>query len=174
MFVQNINPVIFQINDALSIRWYGLVYAIGFIAAYWWLSYLAKNKKIKNLTTDNLDTFILLLMLGVVIGGRFFEFVFYQPQVLLNTPLEVFRIWNGGMSFHGGAIGVAIVGYFFCKKHKINLLDIGDAIVIPAAFALFLGRIANFINSELVGKVTTVSWCTEFPNAAVPDRKSVE
>ncbi|MBD3208955.1 prolipoprotein diacylglyceryl transferase [Candidatus Woesearchaeota archaeon] len=162
MFVHNINPIIFSIGP-LSVRWYSLAYVLGFLAAYWWLHYLTKRKTIKNLTPKRVESYMLYLILAVIISGRLFEFVFFRPEVWLTDPLEVLRIWHGGMSFHGGLVGVAAVTWWFCKKHDISLLELGDALSLPAAISLFLGRIANFINAELVGKLTSVRWCVEFP-----------
>lgn len=167
MFVNNINPVIVSLGP-LSVKWYGLVYVLGFLAAYWWLHYLAKHKKIDHLTPELVEKFVLWLILGVIVGGRFFEFVFFEPHVLLTRPQEILFIWHGGMSFHGGLIGVAFVTWLLCRKHKISLLQLGDALALPAAFTLGLGRIANFVNSELAGKVTNVPWCVEFPRAVDP------
>ncbi|MBN1274953.1 prolipoprotein diacylglyceryl transferase [Candidatus Woesearchaeota archaeon] len=167
MLTQTISPIIFSIGP-LEVRWYGLVYVIGFLLAYWWLRKLAREGQIRNLTEENAEQFLILLIIGVVIGGRLFEFLFYQWDVLVTTPLQVLRIWEGGMSFHGGLIGVALVTWWFTRKHGVPLLELGDALAIPAAFSLFLGRIANYINSELVGKVTDAAWCVRFPEAAAP------
>lgn len=161
MYIHHIDPVIFAIGP-LQVRWYGLAYAVGFIIMYLWLEHLAKHKEIKNLTPERVEALTLWLILGVIIGSRLFEFVFWRPGVWLTDPLEVLRIWHGGMSFHGGIIGVSLAAYLYCRKHKIPLLEVGDAIAIPAAFSLFLGRIANYINAELPGKVTNVPWCVNF------------
>lgn len=162
MLVHDISPVIASLGP-VSIRWYSLAYVIGFLLGYWWLHRLAKRGHVKNLTSEKVDALTTWLILGVILGGRLFEFVFYQPHVWSQDPLEVLRIWHGGMSFHGGLIGAALVSFLYCRKHKIPLLQVGDALAMPAAIALFLGRIANYINAELVGTVTDVSWCVKFP-----------
>ncbi|MBU1199632.1 MAG: prolipoprotein diacylglyceryl transferase [Nanoarchaeota archaeon] len=161
MFIHNINPVLLSIGP-LSIKYYGLVYAIGFLAAYFLLRWVAKNDKIKNLTTEKADTLTIYLVLGAIIGARFLLFVFYHPGTLISDPLEVFRIWHGGMSFHGGMIGAVIAGLLFCKKHKVSFYQLADLLVIPTAFFLFIGRIANFINGELVGIVAKSNFCIDY------------
>ncbi|HHE36380.1 MAG TPA: prolipoprotein diacylglyceryl transferase [Candidatus Woesearchaeota archaeon] len=161
MFFHNINPVLGTIGP-LEIRYYGLVYALGFLVTYFLLRWAAKKKKIKNLTPSRADTLIIYLILGAIIGARLFLFIFYHPIELIRKPFEVLMLWHGGMSFHGGIIGVVIAGLLFCKKHKISFYELADLLVIPAAFFLFLGRIANFINGELVGIRTSVPWCVVF------------
>ncbi|MBW2990969.1 prolipoprotein diacylglyceryl transferase [Candidatus Woesearchaeota archaeon] len=161
MFIHNINPVLVSVGP-FDIRYYGLVYAVGFLVSYFLLRWIAKKGKIKNLTPDRADIFIIYLILGAIIGARVLLFVFYHPATLITDPLEVLRIWQGGMSFHGGLIGAVIGGLLFCKKHKIKFYQVGDFLVLPLAFFLFIGRIANFINGELVGTVTNVKWCVVF------------
>ena len=164
MFIHNLNPVLLSIGP-LEIRYYSLVYILGFLLAYWVLYKVAKDKKVKNLTTQAVDDFMVYLILGTIIGGRLFHFIFYDPSVIWTNPLEILMIWHGGMAFHGGLIG-ALIGYWlFNKKHKVAFYDIADILMMPLAFALFLGRIANFINGELWGTVTNVKWCVVFPQA---------
>jgi len=146
-----------------EIRYYGLVYAIGFLIAYLLLRWVAKNGGIKNFTVEKADSFILYLIIGAIVGARVLLFIFYYPHTLLSDPLEVFRVWHGGMSFHGGLVGAIIAGLIFCRKHKVNFYKLGDFMVLPLSFFLIFGRIANFINGELVGTKTHVSWCVVFP-----------
>ena len=103
-----------------------------------------------------------LTMLGVVIGARLIYVLFYNPAFYIQNPLEIIVLWHGGLSFHGGLIGAIIGGLFFCKKKNMSFYDIADICVIPLAFGLFLGRIGNFLNSELVGRITDVPWCVKF------------
>jgi phosphatidylglycerol:prolipoprotein diacylglycerol transferase len=167
MYIHSIDPVIFSLGP-LSVRWYGLFYVIGFLITYWWLRKIAKEKTIKNLTPEHAENYMLWMIISIIVGARIFEFIFFQPQTLLQDPLELFRIWNGGMSFHGGLISICITTWYFTKKYSISFLKLADALVLPAAIALFLGRIANFINSELPGKISDVSWCVQFPQAPDP------
>lgn len=143
--------------NPLPIRYYGLVYALSFLFTYWYLVQLSKHKRIK-LSVDQIETFLIYTILGTVIGGRVGEFIFYQTSTLLSNPLEVLKIWQGGMSFHGAIIGIIITTTLFCKKNNINFYTLSDHLVLPGALALFFGRIANFMNSELLGRITQNSW----------------
>lgn len=163
MFIHNLDPVLVSIGP-LSIRYYSLAYIIGFLLSYWWLKKSSDSKEIKGLDQEKLDTLLVYLMIGTVAGGRFFYFIFYNIRELLSNPLELFMIWHGGMSFHGGLLGVLIATYMFSKKYNIKLMDLADALAVPAALALSLGRVANFINAEIVGTVTNVAWCVNFNN----------
>ncbi|MBN2053245.1 prolipoprotein diacylglyceryl transferase [Candidatus Woesearchaeota archaeon] len=161
MFIHNINPVLATIGS-FEIRYYGLVYAISFLVAYFMLRWIAKKGEIKNFTVEKADIFILYLIIGAIVGARFLLFIFSYPGTLLSDPLEVFRVWHGGMSFHGGLVGAVIAGLLFCRKHKVNFYKLGDFLVLPLSFFLIFGRIANFINGELVGTRTNAPWCFVF------------
>lgn len=162
MIFHNINPVLLDLG-VVSIRYYGLVYVIGFLIAYFLLVHFAGQNKIQNLTREKTDEYLLWLMIGLIIGARLFEVLFWEPKYYFSNPAEIIMIWHGGMSFHGGLFGAAFVSYFFCKKHKIKFYDLADLLVIPVAIMLFFGRIANFINGELWGKPTGVSWlCIDY------------
>jgi phosphatidylglycerol---prolipoprotein diacylglyceryl transferase len=163
MFIFNINPVLLQLGP-LQIRYYGLVYALGFLTTFFLLHRIGKQAKIKNFDADRADTFTLYLIIGIILGARLFEFLFYETTTLFTSPLEFFMIWHGGMSFHGGIIGAVVATVIFCKRHKVSFYKLADFMVMPAAFFLFLGRIANFLNGELVGTKTTVPWCVVFPD----------
>jgi phosphatidylglycerol---prolipoprotein diacylglyceryl transferase len=163
MFINNINPVLLSLGP-VSIRYYGLVYALGFLVTYFMLHKIAKKGKIKNFDADKADSFSLYLIVGVIVGARFFDFLYYHPALLWQQPLELFKIWHGGMSFHGGIIGAGIAAWLFCRKYKVNFYKLADIVVIPAAFFLFLGRITNFVNGELYGTITNVPWAVNFNN----------
>ncbi len=163
MFIHNINPVLASIGS-LEIRYYGLVYAIGFLITYIMFIKVADKHKIKNFTREKADELIIFLMLGGILGARIFDFVFYNPLTFFTNPLEILMVWHGGMSIHGGIIGSMLTAGVFSRKNKISFYKIADLTVIPLAFFLFLGRIANFINAELVGIKTNVNWCVQFPN----------
>ena len=166
MYIHNLNPTIFSLGP-LEIRWYGLVYILGFLLSVWWLSYL-KNKEKLRLEKEQIWDLVFYIMLGVIIGSRLFM-IFWQPEVYLKNPLNLLKIWEGGMSFHGGLVGSIIATYFYCKKKQLNFWRIADLISTPAIFALALGRIANFINGELPGRTTNVSWCVNFKNTGGGD-----
>lgn len=163
MFQVALDPVLVEFG-AISIRYYGLVYALGFLAAYLFFRWAAKKRLIR-LSLEKVDIFIIYAIIGGVAGGRIGEFLFYQWNVLLTDPLELFMIWHGGMSIHGGILGFLLVTWLFCRKYNANIYDISDLAVLPASAALIFGRIANFINAELVGRVTDVSWCVKFLDA---------
>ncbi|MFC1648384.1 prolipoprotein diacylglyceryl transferase [Nanoarchaeota archaeon] len=162
MFTHNIDPVLLNLGF-LEIRYYGLVYVLGLLFAYWILYKLAEKKSLPGLTKKLADDLILWVMLGVVVGGRLGYFLFYNTPVFWHDPLEVLMVWHGGMSFHGSLIGVIAAVWWFARKHKIVFYKLTDAIVLPAIIFLGFGRIANFINGEIVGRVADVSWCVDFP-----------
>jgi phosphatidylglycerol:prolipoprotein diacylglycerol transferase len=128
------------------------------------ITYLVKRKKLK-LTKLDVESFIILETLALIIGARIFEIVFYNPAYYFANPAKMLAIWEGGLSFHGGLAGMFIAGVWFCKKKKIKILQMADIMVIPIGIALMLGRIGNFINGEIYGRITNVSWCFKFKGA---------
>ncbi|MBI2651291.1 prolipoprotein diacylglyceryl transferase [Candidatus Woesearchaeota archaeon] len=163
MFIHSINPVLLKLG-AFEIRYYGLFYAVGFMIAYFMISYLAKIKGL-SINKDDVADFLLYEIIGVILGARIFYILFYNLRFYLSNPFEMLAIWHGGLSFHGGLIGASIAGFYFCKKKKIDFYDIADIVVIPLALALALGRIGNFMNGELYGRITNMPWAVKFPNA---------
>lgn len=162
MYVHNIDPVLINIGF-LEIRYYGLVYVIGFLLAYFILRWYAKKDKIK-LSFDEIDNLLMYLIIGLIIGARIFEAIFWQPNYYFSNPIRIFEIWKGGMSFHGGLVGIIIAGWIYIKRNKkVSLYELADILSIPAMLILAFGRIANFINAELPGKITNISWCVQFP-----------
>ena len=160
MFINNFDPVAFNFF-AIEIRWYSLDYIFGIL--FGWI--YTKKLLIKDQNIIKVfDDFITYLIIGIILGGRLGYILFYNIKYYLNNLLEIFFIWEGGMSFHGGLIGVIISTYIFGKKYEINKFVLLDYISITAPIGIFLGRLANFINGELVGKMTNVSWGVIFPN----------
>ncbi|PIN79409.1 prolipoprotein diacylglyceryl transferase [Candidatus Woesearchaeota archaeon CG10_big_fil_rev_8_21_14_0_10_34_8] len=159
-YIHNINPVLFSIGS-LEVRYYGLAYVVGILLGYFIIKHLIKKKEI-DITSDELDDLILYIALGVLIGSRLFYFLFYNFSSFIQNPLIIFKIWQGGMSFHGGLIGVITAGYIFCKRYNKNFFELADLCVIPTAIALGLGRITNFINGELYGRPTSLPWGVDF------------
>lgn len=157
----SISPIALQIG-AIKIYWYGLMYVIGFIIAWILAIYLVKDRK-NFLTTEQVSDLIFYCALGVILGGRLGYALIYSVD-FYHHPLSIIKIWEGGMSFHGGLIGVIIAFFLFAKKVKRNFLTIADFVSPFVPIGLFLGRIGNFINSELWGRVTTVPWGMVFPN----------
>lgn len=163
MFINNINPVLVNFGP-ISIRYYGLVYFLGFIFTYLFLKYSIDKKKLK-LTHDQLDSYFLWIIIGSIFMARVFEILIYNAPYYMNNISEMYKIWNGGLSFQGGIIGAIIVTLIASKKYKIHFYDIADLVVIPAALGLAVGKIANYINSELYGIITNniaTPWCVVF------------
>jgi len=153
-----INPILFQIGP-LTIRYYGVLLALAFIIGYFIAVKLAKEKGIDK---EPLQELLLYIIIGVLVGERIFHVIFYNLNYFISNPIEILYIWRGGISSHGGIIGGMIAIALFCKKHKLNFYDIADLIVIPAALGGVFVRIGNFINGELVGRITNVPWAVEF------------
>jgi phosphatidylglycerol:prolipoprotein diacylglycerol transferase len=163
MTFPHFDPVFLRIGP-LQFRWYGLMYIIGFIAAYFIIKAGAKKKQLP-LSKDDVADLIFTVALGVILGGRLGYVLFYDLQVYLAKPLEIFAVWHGGMSFHGGLLGAIAAGFYYTRKKGIGFYHIADLGFTAAPVGLFLGRIGNFINGELYGRVTDVPWGIVFPGA---------
>ena len=158
MFINNFDPVALNFLS-IKIHWYSIAYILGII--FGWI--YCKKKLIKDNTISKLfDDLLAYIIIGIIIGGRLGYVLFYNLKYYLENIPEIFMIWNGGMSFHGGLLGVIVATFFFSKKHKINLYIFLDLISLSAPIGIFFGRIANFINSELYGKETDVLWSVKF------------
>lgn len=155
MFTYNLNPVLLNLGS-LQIRWYGLFYVIGFAFGIWYF------RKYSKLTKEQVYDFFVYILLGGILGARLFYSLIYNFSFYFSNPIKIFAVWEGGMSFHGGLLGAFLIGYYFCRKNKISFYHLADISVVPLALALFLGRIGNFINGELYGRVTNVWWCFNF------------
>ena len=166
-FLIHIDPVAFSIGP-LEVRWYGLAYLAGMLLGLLYAKWIIKEfilAKEPYVTVEQVDEIFIWIVLGIIFGARIGYVIFYQPNLILSNPLSLFAIWEGGMSFHGGASGVIIALIFFSLSRKISLLQIGDIVCAVVPIGLFFGRMANYINSELWGKITSVSWGVVFPNA---------
>lgn len=157
----NISPIAFSIGP-FSLRWYALAYLMGILSA-WFLT--NKNIKKYNLNISNvmLDDLVFYVTLGIILGGRLGYVLFYGNSYFLKNPLQIFAIWRGGMSFHGGILGVILSLYIFSLKYKTPFLKITDLVSLYVPIGIFLGRLANFVNGELWGRVTDVAWAVKFP-----------
>lgn len=158
-----IDPIIFSLGP-LSVRWYGLMYLIGFAAAML-LANRQADKPASGWTRDNVSDLLFAGFLGVILGGRIGYVLFYHFDLFLQDPLYLFRIWEGGMSFHGGVLGVLTAIFWYARSTQRNFLQVGDFVVPLIPIGLGAGRIGNFINGELWGRQTDVSWAVIFPNA---------
>ncbi len=160
MFTNNFDPIAFELFS-LSIRWYSLAYIFGIIIG--WI-YCKKILIKKDNTQKLFEDYISYLIVGIIAGGRLGYVVFYNFSYFLSNPIEILMIWNGGMSFHGGLIGIILSTYLFSKKNNNDIYIFLDLVAITAPIGIFLGRISNFINGELVGKVTNSNWGVIFPS----------
>ena len=158
MFINNFDPVAIQIFS-IEIRWYSLAYIIGILLG-WILSkrFFIANVELK----EKFDDFLAFVILGIIIGGRLGYVILYNPNYYLDNLIDIFKIWEGGMSFHGGLIGVVLASFYFAKKNNQNFFIYLDVISIVAPIGIFFGRIANFINSELYGAETNLPWAVQF------------
>lgn len=145
----------------IALRWYSLAYIAGIIAAMLFINH--ENKKDKFMSEQAQENWLLWAVLSIIIGGRLGYVFFYNPGYFLHHPLQIFAVWRGGMSFHGGLMGSIIGLYLFCRKYRINFLQIADLLAIIAPLGIFFGRLANFINLELYGRPTSGSFGFIFP-----------
>ncbi|MDY6925153.1 MAG: prolipoprotein diacylglyceryl transferase [Pseudomonadota bacterium] len=175
----DIKPVWFSIGP-LDIRWYALAYVAGIVLGWWYANRLARNNAIWQpgkppVTSPQLDDLVLWITLGIILGGRFGYALFYKPELYAQLftgagwgeRLALFRLWDGGMSFHGGLIGVSLAIVWYARKNRIRLLSLGDLVAPVAPIGLFFGRIANFINGELWGRPTDAPWGMVFCNRTI-------
>ncbi|MCR5183963.1 MAG: prolipoprotein diacylglyceryl transferase [Opitutales bacterium] len=164
-WVHHLDPFVFHFPEGWfldGIRWYGLAYLLGLLFGYFMLGFYYKKGR-SPLDDNARSNFLIALLLGVLLGGRLGYMLLYHFDVLCEKPLEFFAVWNGGMASHGGMIGVALACWWTARRYKASFLQLTDCIVSLAGFGVFLGRIANFINGELWGKVTDVPWAVVFP-----------
>lgn len=159
----HLNPVLLQIGP-FSLRWYSLAYIAGILLGWFYLIRLLAEDAAP-MTREHADALVAWIIAGILIGGRFAYVLFYDPGAYLAHPLNVLRLWEGGMSFHGGALGVAVVIILFARRLHIDWLRILDYVAMCAPIGLFLGRLANFVNGELWGRPTTLPWGIVFPGA---------
>lgn len=157
----NISPVIFSVGP-LQLRWYGTMYLLGFVVGYLLMRKLTASSQ-GRFRGELLLDFLAYVALGVVVGGRLGYVLIYNLPYYLEHPLEVLALWRGGLSFHGGFVGVVVAGVCFARRHRIPFYEMADTAVVPLPIGLGLGRIGNFINGELFGRPADVPWCMVFP-----------
>jgi phosphatidylglycerol---prolipoprotein diacylglyceryl transferase len=174
------NPILFAIGPftlhwpismtigPLAVRWYALAYIVGILVGWFYARAIIASQKLWGgpapLTVLDFDDFVLWITIGIIVGGRTGYVLFYNLPRFAEHPLEIFELWNGGMSFHGGVTGCFVAVYLFARGRGIPVLSLGDIVTAVAPIGLFLGRLANFINGELWGRVTDVPWAMIFPN----------
>ena len=158
----HINPVAIQIGS-IAIRWYSLAYIGGFGLGYLWIR--------KDLTEElgdlkeNALNMLSSVMIGIILGGRLGYCLFYSPSYYIQNPIEIAYVWQGGMSYHGGAIGALLGAFLFAKKNKLNIYKAFDWVAMASTIGIFFGRLANFVNAELYGRITQVPWAMVFPGS---------
>ncbi len=162
-YVHNLSPFLLDFGNGVGLRWYGLAYIAAFFAGYHLYVRLAKTGYSDLLPTQVGDFITGVALFGVILGGRLGYMLLYDWDNFIANPLVFFKFWDGGMSSHGGMIGVVVFTFIYSKRKHISWLNIGDNIVVVAPIGLFFGRCANFINGELFGRVTSIPWAVQFP-----------
>jgi phosphatidylglycerol:prolipoprotein diacylglycerol transferase len=170
-WIHDIDPVAISLGElpilggiGLDLRWYALAYIVGLTVGWLWGMRLARMSP-QIIQPDHVDRFFTWAVVGVIVGGRLGAVLFYNPAMFVEDPVGVLQIWNGGMSFHGGLLGVMVAMILFARSNKIPLFSLTDIICLVAPFGILLGRIANFINGEHWGRLTDVSWAVAFPRS---------
>jgi len=162
----DIDPILVEFG-VFAVRWYSLAYIAGILLGWLYITKLdrvAAGYGMATLGKKTLDDVVTWVVIGIILGGRLGYVLFYQPEYYLHNPMQALKIWQGGMSFHGGFLGVLIATYLFCKKHQLGFFKLMDLFACAAPIGLFFGRIANFINGELYGNITNVPWAFVFPD----------
>jgi phosphatidylglycerol:prolipoprotein diacylglycerol transferase len=154
----------------IALRWYALAYIVGILFGWWIVLKAIRTPRLwagePPLTAEQVERLLTWIILGVILGGRLGYVLFYDLPTYLADPLQIVRVWEGGMSFHGGFVGVVVAGIWFCRREGIPMLSMGDLLAIAAPVGLMLGRLANFINAELWGRPTDLPWGVIFPGTA--------
>lgn len=166
-WVDNLSPFVIRFSDSLGIRYYGLAYGLAFLIAALLLNFYWRAGR-SVLGTKEQSELMTAVVVGVLLGGRLGYFLLYEPATLWRDPLALLRVWEGGMASHGGFVGVCLALFWMVKKHKLEWRPLADILVTLAPPGLLLGRIANFINGELWGKISYVPWAVIFPKSAPP------
>jgi phosphatidylglycerol:prolipoprotein diacylglycerol transferase len=161
-YLDDFDPFVFHFSENVGPRWYGMAYVLAFIFGYALLRFLA-NRGYADLPASKVGDFITgCALFGVILGGRLGYVFFYKPE-MLREPMSILRVWEGGMSSHGGMIGVLLFTFYFARRHKLSWTNLGDNLVVATPIGLFFGRCANFINGELYGRATNLPWAVQFP-----------
>lgn len=169
----DLSPEIFSVDLGgfhLALRWYALAYIAGLLIGWKLIERMVKTPRlwqgIAPMRAEQVERLLTWVIIGVILGGRLGFVLFYEPDYYLSNPAQIFRVWEGGMSFHGGFLGTVIAGVIFCRREKIPMLSAADLMAAVAPVGLFFGRLANFVNAELWGRPTTMPWGVAFPGEA--------
>jgi phosphatidylglycerol---prolipoprotein diacylglyceryl transferase len=172
-YLHNLDPFIFRLWDNVGPRWYGLAYVLAFICGFALLTRFSKRGYL-DLSQSAVGDFVTWTALfGVMVGGRLGYVIFYRPD-MLREPLSILRVWEGGMSSHGGMLGVVLFSLYYARRHKVSWTNLGDNLVVAVPIGLFLGRCANFINGELYGRIANVPWAMQFPKELLEPANAAE
>ena len=172
-YLHNLDPFIFRLWDNIGPRWYGMAYVLAFISGFVLLSRFSKRGYL-DLSQSAVGDFVTWVALfGVMVGGRLGYVIFYRPE-MLREPLSILRVWEGGMSSHGGMLGVVLFSLYYARRHKVSWTNLGDNLVVAVPIGLFLGRCANFINGELYGRIANVPWAMQFPKELLEPANTAE
>ncbi len=155
------NPVLLELGP-FQVRYYGLLMAFAIILGYFISLKIARERKIKGIDEESLQDFLIYFIIGAIIGARLFHVLVYNPSFYLSNPIEILKIWKGGLASHGGIIGAAIITILFCRKRKLHFYDLADIVAVPFALGAVFIRLGNFTNGELVGRITDVPWAMRF------------
>ena len=166
MYIHNLEPIIFNLGP-IAIRWYSMAYIASFIFGFYYIMFLVRKFSLKITDKKDLEDLIFNIICGIIIGGRLGYVIFYNLDYYFFNFIEVFYIWQGGMSFHGGLIGFTLAVLYHAQKKQKSFLQYMDVLSLAVPIGLFFGRIANFINGELYGRATEVKWAVIFPHAGM-------
>ena len=166
-YIHRMDPFIFHITETFGPRWYGMAYLLAFVVGIVFLRYLSRRGYCQIPEDKVTDFIVYTAIFGVMIGGRLGFFLLYRPQELMSDPLVFFRFTEGGMASHGGILGVVIFAYYYAWRHGHSWAHLGDCLVPVAAIGIGFGRLANFVNGELIGRAATVKWAVQFPEELI-------
>jgi phosphatidylglycerol:prolipoprotein diacylglycerol transferase len=162
-YLHNLSPFIVELRNGIGLRWYGLAYVLAFLLGYWLYLWLAR-RRYTDLPPEKVADFITYAAIfGVMLGGRLGYILFYDLDDMLEDPSRMLRVWEGGMSSHGGILGLVLFTFYWSRRHRVSWTSLGDCLVVVAPIGLCLVRLANFINGELYGRVAKVAWAVQFP-----------
>ncbi|MDO8643031.1 MAG: prolipoprotein diacylglyceryl transferase [Candidatus Woesearchaeota archaeon] len=160
MFEHTINPIAVKWG-IITVHWYGILMAAAFLCGYFILQKLVTERKLR----VNVDSYVMYMIIGILGGARLGEIIFYEPLYYLANPLKIFAVWEGGLASHGAMLGGILAHWLFCRKNKIHFYELADVAVIPIALGAAFVRLGNFVNAEIVGRITSVQWAIKFPGA---------
>jgi len=172
-YLHDLDPFIFHITKNVGPRWYGMAYVLAFVCGYALLLWLAKRRYADLRPTQVGDFITWAALFGVMLGGRLGYAFFYKPE-MFREPLSILRVWEGGMSSHGGIIGLFLFTLYYARRHKLSCTNLGDNLVVVAPIGLFFGRCANFINGELYGRPASIPWAMQFPKELLEPANAAE